>query len=189
MCQDPPECSTIPHTPITCCPHPATLQFPKSQTAQVGLDPDPLMTPGFGHKTKAKASVKGRDRMLASFLVKIGTGKGPKVVPSTPPGVKATLRVYKTQMIISSMTTCMHQIVNRPQCDLEGAADMLVARKLSCCPGPHMVSCMGQGWARQPGVGVGDVPMAPEVEGEHSEAEDEPALLFQRCILHVQSAS
>lgn len=89
------------------------------------------MTPGSGHKTniRARGSVKGRDSMPARFLVRIGIRKDPQVLPNTPLGGRATPWLHKAEMITtssssSSMSTCMHRVMTRPQCGMEGVVDM-----------------------------------------------------------------
>ena len=76
--------STCPHTLTTCCPQLTALKVLGSQAAQLNLDLCPPMTPEPGRNPNPKAMVKGTDRTLARFLVRIGMiGKDPRHPPNT----------------------------------------------------------------------------------------------------------
>lgn len=131
MCQALHQHSSIcPHTLTTCCPQLAALKVFGSQAAQLNLDLGPPMTPELGGNPnlKAKAMVKGTDRVLARTPVMIGMiVKDPRRPPNTVLGARTIPeepRVGMTTHSIALRITCMHRVMTRRQCDMEGAVAM-----------------------------------------------------------------
>ena len=124
-----PLCSSISlHTLTTCCPQLEPPKAPRSLTAQLNSGLGPPMTPGPAGKpsVQARATLKGRDRVLAKCLAMTGmigrlppnTLLGDRTIPEEP------IAGMTSRSSIALMITCMHQAVTRPQYDMEGAVAM-----------------------------------------------------------------